>query len=77
MQIVITDSALKHGITSLDIRQMIYSFVRRLDIDGGKILFIGFLPTGVPTEIIGKEAEGVLYIFHAMALRKKYKSLLQ
>ena len=78
MDIIILDSAYKHGITQENILTCLYN------VRGGKILddpppkrlVAGFDNNGNALELIVVEGEERLVVIHAMKLQKKYQYLL-
>ena len=80
MEIVILDSAYKHGITKQSIRFCLLHFQNDIVIaySPPKRLFVGFDHRGTPLEIIAVEDEDNdrLVVIHAMKLRKQFYQLL-
>jgi hypothetical protein len=80
MELVILDSALKHGITEQSIRSCLLNFCSDLLLEDvpTKRLFVGFDHLGSALEIIAVEdvEQGRLVIIHAMKLRKQFHYLL-
>ena len=81
MEIVIRESAYKHGLTDESIYACLYNFQRDrlLDDPPPKRLFVGFDHIGRALEIIAIEdtVADRLVVIHAMKLQKKYSYLLQ
>ena len=81
MDIVILDSAYKHGITKESIYSCLFNFKgdKLLDYPPVKRLFAGFDQNGTALELVGIEdlERDRLIIFHAMKLQKKYHYLLR
>ena len=79
MEIVILDSAYKHGITKQSIAFCLLNFQNDVVIDDPppKRLFVGFDHMGIPLEIIAveDEAQDRLVVIHAMKLRKQFHQL--
>jgi hypothetical protein len=81
MEILILDSAYKHGITEESIKACLFS------VRGGKLLcdpppkhlLAGFDHLGNALELITIEEEGrnLLVVIHAMKLQKQYRYLLE
>ena len=80
MEIVILDSAYKHGITNQSIRFCLLHFQNDIVIVDPplKRLFVGFDHKGTPLEIIAVEDEenDRLVVIHAMKLRKQFYQLI-
>ena len=80
MEIVILDSAYKHGVTKQSILFCLLHFQSDIVIDDPppKRLFVGFDHHGNPLEIIAVEDEEHyrLVVIHAMKLRKQFFHLL-
>ena len=80
MEIVILDSAYKHGITRESILFCLLHFRNDIVIDDPppKRLLVGFDHKGTPLEIIAIEDEEKdrFAIIHAMKLRKQFFQLL-
>ena len=80
MDIVILDSAYKHGISKESILSCLLNFRNDIVIDGNisKRLFVGFDDKGNELEIIGVEdnENDRLVVFHAMKLRRQFYGLL-
>jgi hypothetical protein len=81
MELVILDSALKHGITEQSIRSCLLNFHSDLllvDVPV-KRLFVGFDHLGSALEVIAIEdsENDRMVIIHAMKLRKQFYHLLQ
>jgi hypothetical protein len=81
MNIVILDSAYKHGISAQSIRSCLFNFRSDLLLEDPppKRLFVGFDHLGTAIEIIAiEDAErDSLVVIHAMKLRKQFHNLLQ
>jgi hypothetical protein len=81
MELVILDSACKHGISADSIRSCLLNFRSDLVLDDiqPKRLFVGFDHLGVALEIIAIEdgEENRLVVIHAMKLRKQFHYLLE
>jgi hypothetical protein len=81
MELVILDSALKHGITEESIRSCLLNFYSDLLLDDVPVkrLFAGFDHLGSALEIIAIEdnENDCMVIIHAMKLRKHFYHLLQ
>ena len=81
MDILILDSALKHGITEESILFCIYNYRndKTLSDPPLKRLFVGFDHLGNAIEVIAIEEEkhNRLIVIHAMKLQKKYFYLLR
>ena len=81
MEIVILDSAYKHGITKQSIRFCLLHFRNDILIADSppKRLFVGFDHLGTALEIIAIEDEEAdrLYVIHAMKVTKQYYYLLE
>jgi hypothetical protein len=81
MDIVILDSAYKHGITDESIYSCLYNCISDIVLEGPplKRLFAGFDHRGNALEIIAWDdvERNRLVVFHAMKLRKQYYFLLQ
>jgi hypothetical protein len=78
MEILILDSAYKHGITEENILSCLYNVRgdKVLDDPPPKRLVAGFDNNGNALELIVIEAEKRLAVIHAMKLQKKYQYLL-
>jgi len=80
MEIVILDSAYKHGVTKQSILFCLLHFQSDIVIDDPppKRLFVGFDHHGNPLEIIAVEDEERyrLVVIHAMKLRKQFYQFL-
>ena len=80
MDILILDSAYKHGITEESILFCIYNYRndKTLNDPPLKRLFVGFDHSGNAIEVIAIEEEegNRLVVIHAMKLQKKYFYLL-
>jgi hypothetical protein len=80
MDIIILDSAYKHGITEESIMFCIYNYRndKTLSDPPPKRLFVGFDHLGNAIEVIAIEEEEHkrLVVIHAMKLQKKYFYLL-
>jgi transposase-like protein len=81
MELVILNSAHKHGITTQSIRSWWLNFRSDLllDIPPPKRLFAGFDHAGTALEIVALEdaERDRLVVIHAMKLRKQFYYLLQ
>jgi hypothetical protein len=81
MELVILDSALKHGITEQSIRSCLFNFRCDLLLESVPVkrLFVGFDHMGTALEIIAiEDAESDrLVVIHALKLRKQFYHLLQ
>jgi len=81
MDIVILDSALKHGITKVNISYCLSHFKNdiMLNYPPMKRLFVGFDNLGRALEIIAIEDEEqeCLVVIHAMRLTRQYYFLLE
>ena len=81
MDILILDSAHKHGISKDSIYSCLLNFKgdKLLDYPPVKRLFAGFDHNGTALELVGIEdlEHEQLVIFHAMKLQKKYYYLLR
>ncbi|MDR1948108.1 MAG: hypothetical protein LBQ38_01830 [Spirochaetaceae bacterium] len=80
MELVILESAHKHGITVQSIRSCLLNFHSDLLLEDTpqKRLFAGFDHLGFPLEIIAVEDSEAdrLVVIHAMKLRKQFYYLL-
>jgi hypothetical protein len=81
MELVILDSAYKHGVSADSIRSCLLNFRSDLLLDEAppKRLFIGFDHLGAALEIIAIEdaEKDCLVIIHAMKLRKQFYYILE
>ena len=81
MDIVILDSAFKHGITEANISYCLSHFCNDIVLNEPptKRLFVGFDNIGRALEIIAieDEEEDRLVVIHAMKLTKQYYFLLE
>jgi hypothetical protein len=81
MEILILDSAYRHGITEQRIRSCLLNFRSDLLLEDipPKRLFVGFDHLGVALEIIAVEdtEREFLVVIHAMKLRRQFYYLLQ
>ncbi|MDR3336203.1 MAG: hypothetical protein LBT16_03265 [Treponema sp.] len=81
MDLVILDSAHKHGISAASIRSCLLNFRSDLLLDEAppKRLFAGFDHLGAALEVIAIEdiERDCLVIIHAMRLRKQFYYLLE
>jgi hypothetical protein len=81
MELVILDSAYKHGISASSIRSCLLNFRSDLLLDEvpPKRLFVGFDHIGAALEVIAIEdtEKDCLVIIHAMRLRKQFHYLLE
>jgi hypothetical protein len=81
MDIVILDSAYKHGVTEQSILYCLLHFQSDIVIDDPplKRLFVGFDHRGIPLEIIAinDEEQDCLVVIHAMKLRKQFYQFLE
>ena len=81
MDVVILQSAYKHGISEKSIRWCLSHCENSamLDAPAPKYIFAGFDHKGNPLEIIAIEntEENQMVIIHAMKLRKQHYSLLE
>jgi hypothetical protein len=81
MEIVILDSAHKHGITDESIYSCLFNCKSdvMLEVSPSKRLVVGFDHQGISLEIIAIEEteHSRLVVIHAMKLQKKYYHLLQ
>jgi hypothetical protein len=78
MEIVILDSAHKHGISDYSINTCILNKIadELLDDEPEKRLVVGFDQSGNALEIIGIMKETVFMVIHAMKLRGQFFYLL-
>ena len=80
MEIVILDSAYKHGVSEQSILSCLLYFQNDMAIadDQPKRLFVGFDHLGTALEIIAIEnvEQDRLVVIHAMRLRKQFYHLL-
>ena len=80
MEIVVLDSAYKHGITKESILSCMLHFQNDVVIDDppAKRLLVGFDHKGTALEIIAVEddEQDRLVVIHAMKLRKQFHRLL-
>jgi hypothetical protein len=79
MNIVIRDSALKHGVSVYAINACLLHIHAEiiLDADPEKRLFVGFDHNANPLEIIGVMEDETLVVIHAMKLRSQFYYLLE
>jgi hypothetical protein len=81
MELVILDSAYKHGVSADSIRSCLLNFRSDLLLDEmpPKRLFVGFDHLGTALEIIAVEdtEKDCLVIIHAMKLRKQFHYILE
>lgn len=71
-------SARKHGATDDDIRHAIENAMLVADIDDGFVLYLGPDLAANLLEVIAMSEDGDdELVIHAMALRRKYRALLQ
>ncbi|MDL2230050.1 hypothetical protein LJC14_07370 [Treponema sp. OttesenSCG-928-L16] len=81
MEIIILDSAYKHGISRQSIIHCLFSFIndRVLNVQPLKHLLVGFDNLGNALEIVAIEdvEKNRLVVIHAMKLRKKFYYLLE
>jgi hypothetical protein len=81
MELVVLDSALKHGITEPSIRSCLFNFRCDLLLESVPVkrLFVGFDHLGAALELIAIEDSDLdrLVVIHAMKLRKQLHYLLQ
>jgi hypothetical protein len=76
-EIVIRQSAYKHGFSRYDILSVYSNPVtsRIIDNDFAKWLYVGFSSMGIPMEVIAKHSH-ITEIIHAMKLRKTFEKLI-
>lgn len=74
----IRDSALKHGCSPEDVRHAISNaLVAYDDLDDPYVLYLGPNLTGAMLEVLtAVDDQGEEIAFHAMPIRRKYRSLL-
>jgi hypothetical protein len=81
MEIVILDSAYKHGVSEQSIVSCLFNFRGDIVLEQmpPKRLFAGFDHIGNALEIIAREdfENDRITVFHAMKLRKQFNWLLQ
>jgi hypothetical protein len=79
MNVVIQDSAFKHGISAYAINICLLHIRAEiiLEAEPEKRLFVGFDHNANPLEIIGIMEDDTLFVIHAMKLRKKFHHLLE
>jgi hypothetical protein len=81
MELIILDSAYKHGVTVESIRSCLLNFRSDLLLEDSlpKRLFAGFDHLGAALEIIAIEdtERDCLVVLHAMKLRKQFYHLLE
>ncbi|MDR2343703.1 MAG: hypothetical protein LBD86_04140 [Spirochaetaceae bacterium] len=80
MEIIVLDSAYKHGVSKQSIYSCLFNFRNDMTLDDNtpKRLFIGFDHLGNALEIIAVEdiERDCLVVIHAMKLRKQFYYLL-
>ncbi|MHC6203894.1 hypothetical protein ACYULU_11960 [Breznakiellaceae bacterium SP9] len=79
MDLVIRDSAFKHGVSAYAINICLLHIRAEIILTESpeKRLFMGFDHNANPLEIIGIVEDDTLIIIHAMKLRKQYYHLLE
>ena len=84
IEIFFNKSAFKHGITEIDIRSAITTFLLDVAFNGinkdsyEKFLIIGFDTKGNLLEIMYNIVDNInINVFHAMKCRKEYLKLLE
>jgi len=71
MDLVILDSAHKHGIEDEDVLHAYRNPIRVFDL-GDIVMLVGADQNGRPREIGGAEGEEVVFVVHAMPARSKF-----
>jgi hypothetical protein len=73
----IYDSARKHGVIDDDIEHAVANALVSAEDDEGKVLYLGPDHAGNLLEVVTVEREGGdEVVIHAMAMRRRYQSLL-
>jgi len=70
-------TALKHGISVVDIRHALRHPMRRLDLNDARFLYLGAARNGEVLEVITSLRQDETEVaIHAMKMRSKYANLL-